>query len=47
VVARELKRRHVTLQVLLQEYIAAHPDGYRYSRWCELFRRWEGRGWGW
>ncbi|TIS67986.1 MAG: transposase, partial [Mesorhizobium sp.] len=28
---------------LWEEYIAAHPDGYRYSRWCDLFRRWEGR----
>lgn len=43
VVARELKRKHVTLQVLWEEYIAAHPEGYRYSRWCELFRSWEGR----
>jgi transposase len=43
VVARELKRKHVTLQVLWEEYIGAHPDGYRYSRWCDLFRRWEGR----
>lgn len=43
VVARELKRKHVTLQVLWEEYYAAHPDGYRYSRWCELFRNWEGR----
>ncbi|BCH26963.1 hypothetical protein MesoLjLb_67480 [Mesorhizobium sp. L-8-3] len=42
-VARELKRKHVTLQVLWEEYVAAHPDGYRYSRWCDLFRRWEGR----
>lgn len=42
-VSRELKRKHVTLQVLWEEYIAAHPDGYRYSRWCDLFRRWEGR----
>ena len=32
VLARELKRKHVTLQVLWEEYIAAHPDGYRYSR---------------
>ena len=32
VVARELKRKHVTLQVLWEENIAAHPDGYRYSR---------------
>lgn len=36
--ARELKRKHVTLQVLWDEYIAEHPDGYRYSRFCELFR---------
>lgn len=43
VVARELKRKHVTLQVLWEEYITEHADGYRYSRWCELFRRWEGR----
>jgi len=42
-VARELKRKHVTLQVLWDEYIAANPDGYRYSRWCDLYRRWEGR----
>ncbi|EIZ77265.1 transposase [Novosphingobium sp. Rr 2-17] len=43
VVARELKRKHVTLQILWEEYRAEHPDGYRYSRFCELFRRWEGR----
>ncbi|MBR1165249.1 IS21 family transposase [Bradyrhizobium elkanii] len=43
VVARELKRKHVTLQVLWDEYIAEHPDGYRYSRFCDLFRNWEGR----
>lgn len=43
VVARELKRKHVTLQVLWDEYIVEHPDGYRYSRFCDLFRRWEGR----
>ena len=43
VVARELKRKHVTLQVLWEEYYAANPDGYRYSRWCDLFRSWQGR----
>ena len=42
-VDRELKRKHVTLQVLWEEYIATDPDGYRYSRYCDLFRRWEGR----
>lgn len=43
VVAREMKRKHVTLQVLWEEYITEHPDGYRYSRFCDLFRGWEGR----
>ncbi len=42
-VNRELKRKHVTLQILWDEYIATHPDGYRYSRFCELYRAWEGR----
>lgn len=35
---RELKRKHVTLLILWEEYIAQHPGGYRYSRFCELFR---------
>ena len=43
VVAREMKRKHVTLQVLWEEYLVEHPDGYRYSRFCDLFRGWEGR----
>lgn len=37
-VHRELKRKHVTLQVLWDEYIERHPDGYRYSRFCDLYR---------
>ncbi len=40
---RELKRKHVTLQMLWDEYNDANPDGYRYSRFCELYRAWEGR----
>jgi len=40
---RELKRKHVTLQILWDEYIEASPDGYRYSRFCELYRGWEAR----
>ncbi len=40
---RELKRKHVTLQILWDEYIEQHPDGYRYSRFCDLFRAWEGK----
>ena len=42
-VHRELKRKHVTLMILWDEYVAQHPGGYRYSRFCELYRTWEGR----
>jgi transposase len=42
-VHRELKRKHVTLSILWEEYIATEPGGYRYSRFCELYRAWEGR----
>src|SRR5712692_2948958 len=42
-VHRELKRKHVTLQILWDEYIERHPDGYRYSRFCELYRGWTSR----
>jgi len=37
-VHRELKRKHVTLMIVWDEYIAANPGGYSYSRFCELFR---------
>jgi transposase len=40
---RELKRKHVTLSILWDEYIARDPEGYRYSRFCELYRIWEGK----
>jgi transposase len=40
---RELKRKHVTLSILWDEYIAHNHDGYRYSRFCELYRAWEGK----
>ena len=43
-VHRELKRnKHVTLQILWDEYIEQHPDGYRYSRFCELCSSWARR----
>jgi transposase len=29
--------------LLWEEYRQAEPDGYGYSRWCELYRAWEGR----
>src|SRR5215472_9410936 len=34
------QHRHVTLQLLWEEYREANPDGYRYSRFCELYQRW-------
>ena len=40
-VRRELKRKHVTLLILWDEYIAANPGGYSYSRFCELYRSFE------
>src|SRR5215204_1129555 len=42
-VHRELKRKHVMLQILWDEYIERQPDGYRYSRFCELYRGWASR----
>ena len=32
--------KHVTLQLLWEEYREKIPDGYRYSRFCELYRGW-------
>ena len=43
VIHRELKRKHVTLSILWDEYIEQHPDGYRYSRFCDLYRSFEGK----
>jgi transposase len=40
---RELKRKHVTLSILWDEYIVRDPEGYRYSRFCELYRIWAGK----
>jgi transposase len=40
---RELKRKHVTLSILWDEYIERDPEGYRYSRFCELYRSWESK----
>ncbi len=37
---RELKKKGVTLQLLWTEYKQQHPDGYQYSRFCELYHAW-------
>ena len=31
---------HLTQQLLWEEYRRANPDGYRYSRFCELYQCW-------
>ena len=36
----ELRRPGVTLEHLHLEYLAGHPDGYRYSAFCGHYRRW-------
>jgi transposase len=41
-VHRELRRKGVTLQLLWQEYRQTHPEGYGYSRFCELYSAWVG-----
>jgi transposase len=40
-VHHELRRPGVTLMLLWEEYRQCEPNGYRYSRWCELYRAWE------
>ena len=37
---QELRRKDVTLHLLWDEYRQAYPEGYRYSRFCELYQRW-------
>jgi len=43
-VHRELRRKGVTLSLLWEEYRADHLEGYGYSRFCELYTRWEPGG---
>lgn len=40
---REMRKKSVTLELLWQEYKAAHPDGYQYSWFCERYRQWVGK----
>ena len=40
---RERKRDGVTLQLLWEEYAQVHPDGYRYTQFCEIYRQWARR----
>ena len=40
-VHHELRGKGVTLTLLWHEYKAAHPEGFQYSRFCDLFRQWK------
>ncbi|MFT5391586.1 MAG: transposase [Gammaproteobacteria bacterium] len=42
-VHQELKRPGVTLQLLWLEYFHDHPQGYRYTQFCLLYRRWRAK----
>lgn len=42
-VHRERHRPGVTLELLHHEYLEQHPDGYRYTAFCERYREWLGR----
>ena len=40
---RELKRDGVTLQLLWEEYAQVHPNGYRRTQFCDIYRQWARR----
>ena len=40
---QELKRPGVTLQLLWHEYLEVHPEGYRYTQFCDRYRQWRGK----
>jgi len=40
-IRRELAKKGVTLMLLWEEYLERHPDGYRYTQFCEYFRRYK------
>jgi transposase len=39
----ERKKPGVTLELLHLEYLEQHPDGYRYTQFCERYREWLSR----
>lgn len=39
----ELKQKHVTKQLLWEEYKTRHPDGYQYSFFCQHYATWAAR----
>lgn len=39
----QLRRPGVTLELLHFEYLQEHPDGYRYTTFCDVYRQWRAR----
>ena len=37
---KELRNKHVTLQLLWHEYKDLYPDGLQYSQFCDHYRQW-------
>jgi transposase len=42
-IRNELRRKHVTLQLLWDEYRTHTPEGYGYSQYCQLYGDWLGK----
>ena len=42
-VHEELRRKGMTLSLIWEEYRERCPEGYQYSRFCELYREWRGK----
>jgi transposase len=40
---RERHRPSVTLELLHHEYLERHPNGLRYTTFCDRYRAWLGR----
>ena len=40
---QELRRPGVTLELLHLEYLDEHPDGFRYTAFCDRYRAWHSR----
>jgi len=38
---KELKGKHITRQLLWEEYREQYPDGYSYTQYCELYNLWK------
>lgn len=39
----ERKKLGVTLELLHLEYLEQHPNGYRYTAFCDVYRKWLGK----